>query len=340
LANRRVKHSAVFARELVEVLAAQGHDTGALLAEVGLEPGEFAGESARIPFAPMAALFERAAELTGDDLLGLHRGAVRDNRHAGLIAYVGLTAPTVSQYIANLARYRRVYSEALEMDVSALDKAGTVTWRFEAGPQVARRQMLEFAASGVVGELRNVTGTALCPSRVAFRHRRRGGTDEIEAFFGCPVVFGQPTNRMDFDSPTLALPLRTRDDELLKILQSYCEETLAKLPGPEASTRADVERAIAGMIASGELSQKRIAEALAMTPRTLTRKLAAEGTSFSEVLRAYRLESALTYLQRTDLPLLQIAYLLGYEESSSFSTAFRRWAGRSPKTVRREAVEA
>lgn len=80
-----------------------------------------------------------------------------------------------------------------------------------------------------------------------------------------------------------------------------------------------------------------VARRLAMSKRTLQRRLVEEGTSYQDVLRDTRLELARHYLVRTSVPLGEISFLLGFEESNSFFRAFNDWTGRTPEAVRREA---
>ena len=105
------KHDAVWARQLADELKLQGHPVKDLLAQVGLHERALNADGARIPIAKCAALFELAAEVTGDGCLGLHFGQTRETRDAGLIGYVGLSSPTAMEFIKNLSRYRRVYNQ-------------------------------------------------------------------------------------------------------------------------------------------------------------------------------------------------------------------------------------
>jgi len=73
-----------------------------------------------------------------------------------------------------------------------------------------------------------------------------------------------------------------------------------------------------------------------MSPRTLRRRLESEGTSFQTLRDAVRKESALEHIRETELALSEIAYLLGFGETSAFHRAFRRWTGETPAQYRRD----
>ena len=100
--------------------------------------------------------------------------------------------------------------------------------------------------------------------------------------------------------------------------------------------RASVESEVQRLLPQGQANVETIAKALGLSTRTLSRNLAAEGSAFTEIMDQLRHTLALKYLKEPNLPLAQIAWLLGYETATSFTHAFRRWAGRPPSAVRSE----
>jgi AraC-like DNA-binding protein len=98
--------------------------------------------------------------------------------------------------------------------------------------------------------------------------------------------------------------------------------------------QADVENAIAALLPRGQTRIESVAQKLGVSPRTLRRKLAAEGVTFAGILEDLRFELAKHHLAERDLSITRIACLLGYTEVSAFSHAFRRWTGRTPRADR------
>jgi AraC-like DNA-binding protein len=90
------------------------------------------------------------------------------------------------------------------------------------------------------------------------------------------------------------------------------------------------------LLPHGKAKKQAIAKALGMSTRTLSRKLDGEGTSYDEVVDQMRRSLALQYMRDPGISLSQIAWLLGYEEATSFNHAFKRWTGSSPSGVRNE----
>lgn len=81
-----------------------------------------------------------------------------------------------------------------------------------------------------------------------------------------------------------------------------------------------------------------VAGQLAMSTRTLHRRLEGEGTTFQRVLDATREALARHYLANPDLSAGEISFLLGYAETSSFYRAFHDWTGSTPERIRAGAA--
>ena len=329
------KHDAVWARQLAAELKLKGHPARRLLAQAGLDERSLNAKSARIPFDKYAAFFELAAEATGDDCLGLHFGQTRDARDAGLIGYVGISSPTVADAINNISRYRRVFSDAIEIETGGLEENGRLSWGFRASASRRMVQASEFSAVNLLHAFRQMTGRKLTPDMVSLAHPRNHRIKEFERFFGCPVTFGRHANGITFKPADLQLPLIAADDRLLTILRTNCEDVLSRRAKPTPTLVETVERLIAERLTKGSAKLESVATELGMSPRTLSRRLAEQGTTFHTAVDGLRRELALKFLTDSNLVLTEIAFLMGYTEISTFSHAFKRWTGKSPAAYRR-----
>jgi AraC-like DNA-binding protein len=99
-----------------------------------------------------------------------------------------------------------------------------------------------------------------------------------------------------------------------------------------------VENAILPLLPHGEAQSAEIARRLGVSARTFARKLAAEGVTFSDVLESLKSHLARRYLDDESLSISQIAWLLGYQEVSAFTHAFKRWTGQTPREARARAT--
>ena len=190
--------------------------------------------------------------------------------------------------------------------------------------------------------LRELAHRNICPTRAAFAHPRNSDLREFERFYLCPVEFGRGTHEgvlsdlLEFSNDTVASPLFTNDPKLLEALQPFCEMAAKERATVNGTLRAAVENEVEKRLPRGKATKQTVAKALALSARTLSRRLADEGTTYEEVVDQLRRTLALQYLKDPGMSASQIAWLLGYEGSSSFNHAFKRWTGRSPFAARNE----
>ncbi|MDU9005084.1 AraC family transcriptional regulator [Sedimentitalea todarodis] len=332
--EQRYRHGAIYAKSLAEHLLAEGYSQSQVFSGTAFAPELLSQEKPFAEFPDIADFFEHAAILSGNDVLGFERGMERDMRRSGLLSYVGLSSPTVRDFIKNFARYRRVFTDVVELDEAILDRESVLSWYFRVPAKVERRQLVEFGASGILSGLEKAADQKLRLRKVCFRHLRKTHTNLIEDYLGCPVEFGAPENAFFFEPSALDVPLATADHELYSVLRQYAEDVLERERRNTSALIVDVERAIAARLAAGEANQDRVARALGFSSRTLARRLAQEGTTFFRTLRDLREGLAISYLKNSDLGLGEIAYLMGYSNLSSFTDAFKGWVGVSPGRYR------
>ena len=120
-----------------------------------------------------------------------------------------------------------------------------------------------------------------------------------------------------------------------KILLKVCEENLNARKSNNGAFRITVENVIAPLLPHGQAQAYAVAKKLGMSERTLARRLTKEGVTFIEVLQQLKASLAGRYLEDDGMPISRIAWLLGFEDASSFSHACRRWTGKSPRELRR-----
>ena len=132
----------------------------------------------------------------------------------------------------------------------------------------------------------------------------------------------------------LRLPLITADPKLLRVLRPYCDAAAKERNAKPGTLRSAVEAEVEKLLPHGKAKAENVAQALALSLRTLARRLAEEGTTYGEVVDQLRRSLATQYLNDPGMSLGQIAWLLGYEGSTSFNHAFKRWTGRSPSADR------
>jgi AraC-like DNA-binding protein len=200
------------------------------------------------------------------------------------------------------------------------------------------RQNTEFVWGCFKIGLRAITGRNVTPTSVAFSHSRNSDLREFERFFGCPVEFGAQANLLALTDDALRIPLLTADPKLLHALRPFCDMAAKDRNTGNGTLRSVVEKEAERLLPHGKAKAQAVAKNLALSVRTLSRRLADEGTTYAEVVDHLRRSLALQYLKEPGVSVSQIAWLLGYEGSTSFNHAFRRWTGQSPSAARNQKL--
>ena len=307
-----------------------------ILKRAGLTRRQVSDPDARIPYQKHAAFLSLAEEAAGDDCLCLRLTAGITPQQAGLLGYVFLNSATLGDALANLVRYFRVLSDAMEFDLEIGKKEAAIVNRFTDPLVPDHRLVVECELSLLYRFCQLITGREIRLGRVEFEHAKPKYARIISRVFGAPVRYRRDRNALAFEAGLLDLPVEAADSELLKILLRHCELILGERPR-NGGLVFDVQRLIANMLPSGQPKMDAVARELGMSSRTLTRRLAQEGLTYKGLLDEVRRKLALQYLKDKRISFKQIAYLLGYSEVAAFYHAFRRWAGASPLQYQMEA---
>ena len=164
---------------------------------------------------------------------------------------------------------------------------------------------------------------------------RRPISRPIGTISEAPVRFHQSEYTTVFDRWILDRPVRACDQQLLSILEEHASVILAQLPPPDDDLLGKLEQSVVGPLPDDRAGIGAAARALGMSTRTLQRRLRERGIVFASLVDEVRRRLSARYLADSALTLGEIAWLLGYSESSAFNRAYRRWTGRSPSADRR-----
>ncbi|WP_425044327.1 AraC family transcriptional regulator ligand-binding domain-containing protein [Primorskyibacter sp. S87] len=325
----------VRARQLLQLVSDQGLDARELAKRAGLSLREAQSAGETMPMEKFVTLFEEAASLVNDDLLGFRFGQTRDPRDMGLLGYVGVSSPTVLSLFENTIRYQRILGSAMRFDISYLRNNGLFRWQTE--PRNAK-QYWEYNTANCLNQLRAATGVQIKPVRASFTHERANDRDEVCAYLGCPVEWSTDRNEIEFRPSDLSLGLKSSDQRLLSVLNNSAERVVEMLAEGTSATLTEIREVLAKQAAQGRPTSDAVASALGISNRTLSRRLATEGTDFRTLLDETREGLAREYLKDVNMSFGEIAYLLGFADPSSFSAACKRWTGKTPTELRKATL--
>lgn len=327
------------ARALRTILAcgeAEGVPAAVLRARLHLEGGDGNDPDRALPLALTDAAWVWASQLGPPDF-ALRAAAIADARAFGLVTYLVSVSETVGVALQRLAKYYGVLSTGTRHAVRVEGSATAVI--VELAHAEHRHAVVEsFAVAVVVAFLRRETEGAWRPARVELRQRapEPALARAHECAFGAPVGFGASRNAIVFPSMSASLPLRGADPDLARILEAHAREILRR----DADRSAQLRERVAGCLLHGTTRADEVAAMLGLSERSLRRRLAAEGTSFGDVVADQRSNTALHLLADAGLRLPDVADRLGYATAASFSRAFRRWYGVSPRAYMSAARRA
>ena len=329
-----------YLQPLLEAAGAHGIDGATLAHAAGVAPHSLEAPTATLAARDYVRLLDAGASLAGDAHFGLHVGQrVRMGTYSayGLIL---LSCKDVGQALEQTARYERL---AHELGRSTLQRDGAIAhYHWSSNYPAASRHLVDSVFAGVKVSGDWLAGMPRPPAQLAFTHdgggallRHASHRDEYVRVLGSLPTFGASANTATFDAQVLDWPVPNADVSLYPVLCLHAEQLLAQRhgdagTGAAATVEAQVHGAIVAGLRQGAARLADVAATLAVTPRTLQRKLADAGTSFQAMLDQVRYGLARDYLRQPGLSLVDIAFLLGYQEQSAFNHAFRTWAGTNP----------
>lgn len=328
----------VSSRAMLEACGRLGLDTGLLLEAARLDPARLRDPDARIPIEQAEALWRKAYELSGDPDLALHAVEVLPFGAYRVVDFLASSAPTIGAALAKVSDYFPLINSVVRLPYAL--GAREVTFGVEAPsrPAAITRPYAEYTLAAVFLRTRSATDQRFSLLAVEFSHPRPPDTREHERIFECPVRFGAEACRMVIAREVWDTP-RAGNPDLFSVLDAHARMLLERLPSaPDIVGR--VREAIEAELRGGDPGLETVARRLAMSPRSLQRRLKEQGgVMFNDVLDEMRYSAARSYLERGDAG-AEVAYLLGFADQSSFNRAFRRWSGQTPTEYRRRAGAA
>ncbi|MEL6820492.1 MAG: AraC family transcriptional regulator ligand-binding domain-containing protein [Calditrichota bacterium] len=326
-----------FVLNIARFAAKQGAPFDELLSLSGYTEEQLCEEGCFVDDAIYNVIFERAVELTGDNFFGLHAGENMNLAAAGLIAQISHTSRTVKEALEYCCQFANLACSSLLM--SMLEKADHYVVSINPRPlweeqsPLALRHTSEGMMAFNIREFHSLLHQKHSPIAIHLPWKKPENTAELERVFNCPIRFEQQQIAMLLEKQHVEANIETSDYALLRILVAYAEEKSAQLANKQGFA-AQVKQSVITLVKPGFPTVEQVAGHLNLSPRTLQRRLQKEGFTYKQLLDELRKEFAFSYLKRSDLSIGDVAYLLNYADTSSFTRSFRRWTGQSPKEWR------
>jgi AraC-like DNA-binding protein len=308
-----------------------GVDLDALSARAGLPADFLTHTEARLAMDEYFALW-RALEAEVDDPrlpLRLIEAYTVEAFHPAFFA--ALCSPSLDVAAARLASYKRLIGP-MALDVASRGELSlSLRWPDGAAPPPS---LVTSEFVFLVHLARVATREPIRPSRVVLPEGAEL-TPELDLYFGAPIVRGAEQS-LSFRAEDAHRPFLTANDSMWSVFEPALQRRLSELDA-EASTHVRVRAALLELLPSGQSSLEAVAKKLALSTRTLQRRLQADGVAYQAVLDRTRRDLALHYLRATDLSTAEISFLLGFGEPRSFFRAFQAWMGETPQAARQRS---
>lgn len=315
-------------RHLIDAVADHG---------LPLEEGPTEGEPAfhaRVGVAHARSLWERAVRALGPSL-PLRVLAQRQREHISPLYFAAMSCRTLGEALQLTVERWRYVTDAFPATLHR--RGGAVHLRLELeGPQpLGARAGLEYLLGSLARAGRELTGGAWRPAEVVLGHRPPIALAAWEAACGAPVRVGDGAPGLviaeaSLDQPVRAGLSRVAGRFFLELLERYTPRTRAR---PTLAAR--VAEALGRDLRAAAPTVEQIAAELALSPRSLHRQLAAEGTSYQRVLDDLRRDAAIRLALDEERPFKAIAAAVGFSDPRCFRRAFKRWTGTTPQQFRR-----
>jgi AraC-like DNA-binding protein len=318
---------------LINFASSRGADSAILAERSEIDLSQLENPDNRLPLSSYVDLLRVAQSLTADPALALHFSEEVVMSKVSIVGLIMEASATMGEAFLQLQRYGR-----LGADIENISDGP----RFELANRYRKLFMVDRRRHpNATPELTENAFTSLvCGPRrflpkphvlsVHVTHPAPAYATEYERIFQCPVHFEAEWNALELHPQIAEWEVAQTPRYVFGILADHADKLLEELDAPK-HLRGRVEALLLPILHIGHVSADRIAAQMGFSRQTLFRKLKEEKTTFTEVLDDLRQRAARSYLQGQSVSVNETAYLVGFSDPSSFSRAFKRWTGFSPK---------
>lgn len=305
------------------------------LSEVGISEEALAEAGTMIPLIKEVAVVEHLARLSDNPLFPLRLGLTSQANTGSVLSYILFSSPDLRTGLTHIGTFVQLTRPRSKIEIIASDTSLEFRMAHPDPKVQAAYAYREFVLGNILHSWAAATQTTLLPERVCIAAPLGSRAKSLAKELRCPVEDAKGHTAIVLRDDTLSLPISTNDAQLLQHLTDYGQMLLKKRRPQAASARDLLFNYLMRQLPAGLPSLSVAATELGMSERTLSRRLAEEGTTYRAALDQTRATMAAALLDDPSLSLTEISYLLGFSDQSSFSSAYRRWTGRAPSRDRR-----
>jgi len=314
---------------LWKILEDYGYDAEPLFLKEGIGREMISKPGARISHAKAESLWGKVSGLIKDPCFGLRGAKFWHPSHFNALGYAWLSSNTLREALIRTSRYCHIVGDDRETRLQDTPEGLII----QLSNSLKLPALMDLSMSILMSACRVNYGEELNPVAVNLIHSKPTCAGEYYSYFNSPVKFNAGSDNLILPKAAIDKRLPIGNPQLAKLHDQYIIRYLSGLNKDNIVQR--VKGAIMDMLPSGGVSNERVAQKLNMSTRSLQRKLHTGKTTFRRLLDEVRQELAENYVQDSTINLMEIAFILGYSEYSSFSRAYKCWKGISPGEVRK-----
>ena len=314
-----------------------GLDPDEIYKEIDFDSDILKDPKARISFKQGNYIWNEVIKKSPDQDLGLHLGESASDFTGHILFAILFNSPTVGDALDNFCRYYNLLHDALVPEFSIQEDSAVLALRFHTSDIIHYRHVAEGLLSYYYSLFSRLTEGKLKLDIVNFVHPSPSKTTEHERIFKTSILFDQRENKIVFNRKYLDLPVFISNPELLESLESHAKKLQEKIYHTDTFT-SRIESSIMKLFPSGKSDISTISRKFAMSTRSLQNKLKGEGTTYQALLDKVKKKQAKYFLEQPDISIIEIAFLLGYSEQSTYNRAFKKWTGFTPGEYRLNSV--
>ncbi|HBX74466.1 AraC family transcriptional regulator [Haliea sp.] len=319
---------------IAHAISEAGIDYRQLMAKIGMDYKRMEDFGYRYSQEKVTELWREAIAATRDPNFGLKVATHIRPSSYHVVGHAMLCSGTLRSASRRFGRFAKLVSDSAIVTFVESNETCELSIVLETGGGLPLYQAFDTVLAGFLEYCRWIIHEELNPLEVRLTHPATEHTKEYEDLFRCPIHYEQESNAIVFSSSDMDRAIPGANEELASLLDELAARYLMdRLQGRFTRRVTDV---LLVKLPNGEPSRAETAQSMAMTERTLARRLAEENTTFYEILKHVREKQAYAYLKHTEMNIEEIAYLLGFSDRGTFSRAFKNWTGRRPTEWRAE----
>lgn len=255
----------------------------------------------------------------------------------GVLGHAMLSAATVEQAIEMGLNYYRLTSSFMSLSAQHHTDKLQIVARSDYDFYALNRFAPEELVVGFTQIARQLMGEDFSPLLVCFSSAQPSYHASLAAYLRCPISYNQASCLFEIDNRVLSLPLKTANALTAKQLLNLCQQLLNQQQQAPLTVSDNIVLRVQKIIiakANYWPTMPQVASQLAMSERTLRRRLQVLGTDYQQQVDQVRAQLAQQLMANPKVSVAQVAAVLGYSEAASFRRAFYRWQGVSPQVFR------